>query len=756
MHNFRRLALAALFLLGSCAKPPPAAQTSAPITPVPLAPMAPPPSNRISGAVTSAIMPALPSASYAPAAAAPGMAATPATAANGDISFNFADTDIRTVVDQILGSILHVNYTIDAAVTGTVTLRTVAPLTRDAMLPTLQTLLAQNNAVLVQSNGIYRVMPAANAGASLAANAAVGGGQVLALQYASAPQLAAMLQPYVAKGGAIIADPNSNSLVIQGDPSTRQALTDMIQAFDIDALAGQSYELFPVPDGDAQDFATAFTGALAKQSDVKTTAMVTVVPLERIGAVLVIARAQEQLADAARVYAVLNQVQRETVRQWHVFYLRNSRANDAAYLLQQAFTPDNVTAQPTPAMTQSSTTLSGNGNSSSSATGSTGSSITSNSSGAGGLLGSPGTADGSQSSITGGGNNTAAAGTSQSSTSGASALLGPLSSTTSSSAVSTMRIIPDIPNNALLVYATPQEDDQIQGMLAKLDIMPLEVRIDATIAEVDLTGALQYGTQFYFKSGDINAVLSTATTSALATNFPGFVLSGAGGDAAPLAISALQSVTKVRVLSAPELMVLDGQAASLQVGDLVPYLSQTSQSTTTSDSPVINSINYQETGVILRVTPHVGSDGLVTMDLDQEVSGVSPTITTTGLNSPTFTERTVTSRIAIQDGQTIGLAGLISDNDSHQNSGIPGLKNIPLLGDLFGSQDNNRNREELLVLITPHVIRSQEQALDLTQDMQQQLSNAALVPAALQGTPVGGSPDPDAATRASLAQKWGQ
>ncbi len=156
--------------------------------------------------------------------------------------------------------------------------------------------------------------------------------------------------------------------------------------------------------------------------------------------------------------------------------------------------------------------------------------------------------------------------------------------------------------------------------------------------------------------------------------------------------------------------------------------------------------------MILRVTPHVGSDGLVTMDIGQEVSGVSPTITTTGLNSPTFTERAVTSRVAIQDGQTIGLAGLISDDDSHENDGFPGLKNIPLLGALFSTQTNNRTREELLVLITPHVIRSQQQALDLTADLQQQLPNAMQVTGALQTTPVGGSADPDEALRARLSQ----
>lgn len=752
MHNVHRLTLLSLLLLGSCHLPPAATPMVMPSAPASLTTgTLALPSNRVSGTMAGANAPPYPSASYAPAAIAPATAPGAAAAtvsATGNITFNFADTDIRTVTDQILGGILHVNYTIDPGVSGTATLRTVVPLTRAELLPTLQTLLAQNNAVLVQSNGLYRVLPAdkANTVPAIATNPALGGGMVLPLHYASAPQLAAVLQPYVAKGGSIIADPNSNALVIQGDPATRDALTALVQAFDVDALAGQSYELFPVANGDAHDFADAFTAALAKQSDTKGPGAVSVVPLDRIGAVLVIARSQAYLGDATRVYGVLNQVQRETVRQWHVFYLRNSRANDAAYLLQQAFTPDAVTAQPTAAATGSSSISSGI-NGGSGAAGSAGGTASSGAS----SLQSATTAGDASTGQSGAAPNDAAAGTAAASTAGASALLGPLSSTASSSAATGIRIIPDIPNNALLVYATQQEDDQIEGMLAKVDIVPLEVRIDATIAEVDLTGALQYGTQYFFKSGDINAVLSTAETAALATNFPGFVLSGNGSDAAPIAISALQSVTKVRVLSAPELMVLDGQAATLQVGDLVPYLTQTSQSTIVTNAPVVNSIDYHETGVILRVTPHVGSEGLVTLDLDQEVSGVSPTITTTGLNSPTFTQRTVTSRIAIQDGQTVGLAGLISDNNSQGNSGLPGLKNIPLLGGLFGSQNNNRNREELLVLITPHVVRNQEQALDLTQDMKQQLPNAALVPSGLQSTPFAGSADPDQ----GLRQKYG-
>lgn len=731
------LSLAALLALGACTHP----EASQPALPgalaVPPGPVGFSPANSRIDSSIAPLARARPSVSYGTAAPATGDAASAgiATGAGGDISFDFAETDLRLVIAQILGSILKVNYTIDPSVTGTVTLHTVTPLTRDQLLPTLQTLLAQNKAVLVQTDGLYRVMSADQAGGAVLGNAVV-----VPLHYANGTQLAAVLQPFVTKGGIIRVSPDANALVIEGDPATRDALTSLVQSFDTDVLAGQSYALYPVPSGNAKEFADAMTAALGHQGQGKGADAVSVVPLQRISAVLVVARSPGLLADAARLEHVLSQNQIATVRSWHIFYLRNSRANDAAYLLQQALTPDAVTAQPTPAAVQ------GNDNSmNSGSSGTSGSSSSSSTATTGMTTGQSGT---DQS----GGTTSQGSKSAQTATAGANALLGPLSATTGGVNADEPRIIPDLQNNALLVYATVAEDDEITAMLAKIDIQPLQVRIDATIAEVDLTGQLQYGTQFFFKSGDINAVLSTASTSALATSFPGFVLSGNGADAAPIAISALQAVTKVRVLSSPELMVLDGQAASLQVGDVVPYLTQTSQSTETTNAQVINSVDYRDTGIILRVTPHVGSDGLVVMDVGQEVSGVSPTITTTGINSPTFTERSVNSRVAIQDGQTIGLAGLISDNDSHANQGLPGLKDVPLLGALFGSQTNKRTREELLVLITPHVIRTQQQALDLTADMQQQMPNAAQVDSSLQTTPIAGSADPTARLRARLGE----
>jgi general secretion pathway protein D len=337
-------------------------------------------------------------------------------------------------------------------------------------------------------------------------------------------------------------------------------------------------------------------------------------------------------------------------------------------------------------------------------------------------------------------------------------LLGGLDTGNTNVAADTLRIIPDPQNNALLIYGTQRETSTVEAMLQKIDILPLQVRIDAVIAEVTLNDNLQYGTQFFFRSGGINGVLSALPQSqvnnlanaTLAASFPGFVLGGRGNGGAPLALSALQAVTTVNVLSSPQLLVLDNHPARLQVGNVVPYLSQTAQSFITNNAPIISSINYQQTGVIMEVTPRVNSGGLVTLDIMQDVSAVQNTITTPGINSPTFSERNVTSRVVVQDGQTIGLAGLITDSATRGNEGIPWLKDVPILGLLAGSQNNTRQRTELLVLITPHVVRDQRDARALTEDLRDQLINAAAVPGELNGLRPSGSADPGARLRRQL------
>ncbi len=483
-------------------------------------------SQRVSGSIgptPSAGTPQIAIGTVRAAPAVPGEAAEPA----GDISLDFVDTDMREIAAQVLGNILHVNYTIDPAVRGTATLRTVNPIARSRVLPALQAVLAQVGATVMGAGGLYRVMPAsAAAGApGIAGSAGVAGSAVVPLRYASADDLAKLLQPYAGNTGKVAADPGRNALLISGDPATREALLNLANAFDVDVLAGQSYALFPVTSGNARDFATAMTEAMRSAQGAALAGVVRVVPMERINSVLVISGQARYIDDARRVYALVERARRETVRGWNVYYLQNSRSNDIAYVLQQAFTPNHVTAVPSARASGQQARQQGNNqsgfNQGSNGTGGgvgngigngIGGGIGSNGLGngsGGGLSGSSGLGSGLGAQGAGGGGGTGNVPPSQNP---ANPLLGGLEPGGTAGGgqedQNQIRIIPNPENNAILIYATPSERDTIEAMLRKIDILPLQVRIDAVIAEVTLNDALQYGTQFFFKTGGLNGALN--------------------------------------------------------------------------------------------------------------------------------------------------------------------------------------------------------------------------------------------------------
>ena len=750
--------------LAGCSHPSPPAIPA--LSPLPNGTTAAPP--RINGSVGSPDALPPPETAYGQDIAPPERT-PPVEQGPGDISLDFADTDIREITAQILGQILKVNYTIDPTVHGTATLHTVQPLARSQLIPTLESLLAQNGAALLTSGSLYRVVPSAQAITTAASGTGAAGAVMVPLRYASAEDLAKVLQPYVGEGGKIAADPGRNALLVAGEPAAREGLIGLVKAFDVDVLARQSYALLPVSSGDVKDFASALQDAFRGQSGGALAGLVRVIPLSRINAVLVVSSQQRYIEEARRVYSLIDRARRQTLRNWHVYYLQNSHSEDVAYVLQQAFTPNAVTAQPS-AQRTSASGQSGGGQS---GTGLSAGTIGSGSGGGGfgGGLGGGSAGNLGRTALSGG---ISSAGQGQGGAmqqggapsaaalpppAGANPLLGGLEPGGSGQETDTLRVIPDDQNNAVLVYGTERELATMEAMLRKIDIIPLQVRIDAVIAEVTLNDALQYGTQFFFKSGGINGILNTGSTTttpvsasaaSLSLSFPGFFLGGRGAGGAPFAIQALQQVTTVHVLSSPELLVLDNQPARLQVGSVVPYLSQTSQSTLTSGAPVVSSINYQQTGVIMEVTPRVNSGGLVTLDVMQDVSSVATGITTPGINSPTFNERNVNSRVVVQDGQTIGLAGLITDSASIGNQGIPWLKDVPILGLLAGNQNNNRVRTELLILITPHVMHDQRDARALTDDLRDQLINAAAVPNMLNNLRPSGQSDPSDRLRHQL------
>ena len=282
-----------------------------------------------------------------------------------------------------------------------------------------------------------------------------------------------------------------------------------------------------------------------------------------------------------------------------------------------------------------------------------------------------------------------------------------------------LRIVSDVRNNALIIYANPKEYELIDQAMQRLDVVPLQVLIEATIAEVTLNNQLQYGLQWFFNSGDSSFAFSTLASGAVSSVFPGFnyVLNATS---AKVVLSALTQITQVKVVSSPELLVLDNGTAHLEVGDQVPIVTQSAVSVISPGAPVVNSVDYRDTGVILNITPRVSSSGLVLLDIDQEVSDVVKTESST-IDSPTIQQRRIQSSVAVNTGETIALGGLIKDHSENSVTGVPVLSNIPILGNLFKTTNNEHDRTELLVLLSPKVIKNTSDARLATSELRQRL-----------------------------------
>jgi general secretion pathway protein D len=213
---------------------------------------------------------------------------------------------------------------------------------------------------------------------------------------------------------------------------------------------------------------------------------------------------------------------------------------------------------------------------------------------------------------------------------------------------------------------------------------------------------------------------SADASAAIAPTFPGYSYVFSQGTNIKIVLDALASITHVDVVSSPQLLVLNNQEATLQVGDQVPIVAQQAVSTLTTGAPLVNSVQYQSTGVILRVTPRVNQGGMVTMDISQEVSDVAAT-TTSSIDSPTIKQRKIESTVAVRDNETVALGGLMMEGTTRGRSGIPVLQDIPVLGWLFGTTSTNTTKTELMVLITPHVIDSMQKARSVTEELQRKL-----------------------------------
>lgn len=671
----------------------------------------------------------------------------------GEVSLNFVDADIREVIRIILADNLRINYVVDPAVQGTVNLRTSRPIPMADLLPTLEDILALNGAALIRAPGLLKIVPADQAlarggAATVATRRPLSGDRsnivLVPLQYASASEIEKALKPFAAPGSYVGIDAQRNLLILGGSPSSLSAMLDVVDTFDVDWMRGMSFGLFPVRSTDPGTMVENLEGVFGNQKEGPLQGVLRLVPIDRLNSVLVVTSRSVYL-DKVEQWINRLDVGEDEVARIYVYYAENSRASDLATVLTDIFSPGEGPRSgalgPGLAASEISTRRSSRQRQGFGSSGSSDGTGTSGSGSASTGLGSSGTSDGGTSTGTsggsgggfgrsadGGGTTGRAAGRRPARGLGIGAdLFGGQQEPTDIDlgTAGHIRVIADDVKNALVILAKPRDYRLVESALKQLDILPLQVLIEATIIEVVLNDALRYGVEYFIKQGDF-AVTNRSSLNLgsirgdTPSSFTGFSFLYRDSSTQVL-LTALDEVTNAKVISSPSLFVLDNQTASLLVGDSVPIATRSAVSVTDPDAPVTNSIEYRDTGVILDVTPRVNSGGLVTLEISQEVSDVTQT-TTSDLDSPTIRQRRVESTVAVQTGETVALGGLIRDTHEEGSSGIPFLSRIPLIGWLFGTQSDISGRTELLVLITPRVVPNQDSARRVTDELRQRMS----------------------------------
>ena len=614
------------------------------------------------------------------------------TSAEGEVTLGFVDTEVREAVRAVLSDILQENYVVDPNVQGTITLRTARPVPISALVPTLQAALRMIGATMIREGDLYKVVPVEQAprgAAPLAERLRFPQGpgygvQVIPLQHIAAAEMAKILEPVVPAGSILRIDEARNLLLLGGTADEQENALEFVELFDVDWLSGMSFALVPLEFADPNQIVRELEVVFGDQAEGPLAGVVRFVPIARLNSLLVISNRPQYLASAESWIERLDLGSESATPRLFVYYVQHRQVAELSQVLNEIFAPSTsalpgLGSEPAP-------------------------------------LAPPRLPEDDEDED-------------ERPRPAPAALT--LGDGFAYARESEIRIIPDEIYNALVILATPKDYKLVQAALEKLDIVPLQVLIEATIAEVVLNDELRYGLQWFFDTGDSEFSFSSAAAGGASPIFPGFNYVFQSTQDVRIVLDALDEVSDVKVISSPQLLVQDNQEARLQVGDQVPVQTSAATSVTDGDAPIVNEIEFRDTGVILGVTPHVNASGLVSMDIVQEVSDVVET-TTSEINSPTIQQRKIESTVAIQSGQTVALGGLIRDSQSEGRSGLPVLSRIPILGNLFGATSIDNERTELLVLITPRVIRNSNEAQEVTEELRRRLRKVIPLGAAIE------------------------
>jgi general secretion pathway protein D len=632
------------------------------------------------------------------------------------VTINLVNVPIPQAAKSILSDTLAVKYTIDPGIEGKVTIQTPKPIDKSALVDLFQSALRSNNAAVIKTGDSYKIVAADNSftgsiGVSGTADASERLGsrvEVVQLKYVAAAEMKRILEPISPRNAVMRADSARNTITVSGTNQDIATMMDAISVFDIDVMKGMSFALVPVNTAQPQVIAEQLRSVFASDKEGPMAGMVRFIPNSQLNAVLVMSPQPEYLSRAETWARRLDARAEGSEKQFYTYPVQNRRAQEIVDVVQNMLTKETsgargaqttsrpVAPQYREASLQSSSPVQA----------------------AFQALGAQGNANGA--------NAVAGGGSSMGQSHSASPPLGgsPEPATSGATAGSAdqeprIKLSLDEGKNAILINAAPSDYRRVVRMIGTLDVMPKQVLIEATIAEVTLTDELKFGVRWYLQNKNASTTFTDDPSGALGAVFPSFSYAFAIKNLVGT-LSALNTITDVSIISSPSLTVMDNKTAMLQIGDEVPITTQSAVSTITTGGPVVNSISYKDTGIMLAMTPRINASGRILLELEQEVSTVAAT-TTSGIDSPTIHKRHIRTSVVVNNGEALALGGLIQDSRTNTRTQAPILGDIPIIGNAFGQKDLQAGKTELLIIIVPHLMRNAGEARTVTDEYRREL-----------------------------------
>ena len=599
----------------------------------------------------------------------------PLRTAEGDITLNFDNADVREVARVILGNLLGLNYIVDPGVAGTISLASERPLRRDDLLPTLEAILASQGIQLVNYGNVLRLTRANDAQARAGGGIGFGTGtayRVFPLQFIAATQLETVLTPLLPPGALAVVDPVRNLVVVAGDSAAMRLAAGTIDIFDVNRMATQTSAIVTLEEADAVVVGAELSNIFAATGSLSggdgDPGALQLIPIERLNGILIVGQNRELVEDAREWIYRLDRKRDPAERRVFVYYVQHGGAERIATALNEI--------------------LSGN---------------------------SGGAATEGEASDT---------------TATPAGLLDDNLRISVDSENNALLVSTTTPNFTLILDVLRRLDIQPLQVMIETSIFEVSLRDDLRFGVqfainnggigIGEGGTVSFSNSTNTTTGPgtvVNPVISPVlAATGTSTTVGGFNFTIEGASATRFIIDALSDLTEVNMISSPNVIVLNNNTAALNVGDEVPIITQTTTSTVTTNPLIVNTVQYRPTGVSLEVTPQVNASGMVTLRLSQAVSDVRITTSST-INSPTIQNRSLLSTVSVRSGDTVLLGGLIRESAGDGRTGIPLLNELPIVGNLFGRTTETTQRTELVILIRPVIISTPEEATSVTQSM---------------------------------------